>query len=290
MCFVSSFSNTMYDWTGLMQFQNNRSPKEHMVVFQKIKNQIRCFNSTLDVQRYEELMRLKDYLDYGIRTQKYEANLAVANGNAEELRSKYVKAKLDKFDDAEKSRAEQEKWGWSPLYCIFKEWPLPNFPKPPWVHTQNEWVEIEKTLLENVSSEPLSLELECSHIVRAFLVFFRMLHGYTRPLPHLDACLTLDYILDFAVDNEKFVALTNVMHNIATTGWVLFLGIQYVVDNYSNLHSDTVALLGYKPKKQVVVVEKIRTCIGRVAHRVVSDMVRMQRSFELEDMWFAKNI
>ena len=104
-----------------MQLHNNRSPEEHMAVLQNIKNQTRCFNSPSDVQRYEELMRLKDYLEYRIRTREYEAKLAAANGNAEELRSNYVKVKLDKFDTAEKNRVEQDKWGWSPLYRIFKE-------------------------------------------------------------------------------------------------------------------------------------------------------------------------
>ena len=66
-----------------MQLHNNRSPEEHMAVLQNIKNQTRCFNSPSDVQRYEELMRLKDYLKYRIRTREYEAKLTAANGNAE---------------------------------------------------------------------------------------------------------------------------------------------------------------------------------------------------------------
>ena len=206
------------------------------------------------------------------------------------MRSNYVKAKLDKFDTGEKIRAEEDKWGWSPLYHIFKEWPLSNFPNSPWAHTQEEWVRLEKTLLDNVSTEPLSLEVECPHILRAFLVLFRTLHGHTRPLPHSDVGLTLDNILAFASDNDKFVALTNVVHNLATIGWALFPGIQSMVESYSVLHLDTVALLGYDPKKQVAVVVKIRAFLGRLAHRAVSDMIRMQRSSELEDMWFAADV
>lgn len=280
----------MNDCTVFVQFQNSRSPEEHMVVLPKIKDQIRCFNSTWDVQRYEKIMRLKDYLVYRLQKHEYEANLAAANDNAEELRSKYVKDKLNKFDAAEENRAEQEKWGWSPLYRIFKEWSLSNFPQSPWAHTQEEWASLEAILMANVSSEPLSLELECPHIIRAFLVLFRTLHGHTRPLAHLDVGLTLQSILDFAVDTEKSVALTHVVHNLAATGWASFPGIHSVVDNFSNLHLDTVGLLGYNPKKQVAVVEKIRAFVGIVAHRAVCDMVRMGRSSELEDMWFAPNV
>ena len=274
----------------MLQVKHNRSAEEVVAVLQKVKDQIQCFTSTVEVQRFEELMRLKDYLDYRVRLREYEASIAAANGNADKLRAKYVEAKLAKFDEAEKIRAEQEKWGWSPLFRIFKEWPLPNFPTSPWAHTHEEWAAMETALLAQFSAEPLSLELECPHIVRAFLMLFRTLHGHSRPLPHPDASLTLDYILDFAVDNDKSVALTNVVHNLAITGWASFPGIKSALDSYSNLHSDTVALLGYEPNKQVAVVEKIRTFIGRVAHRVVCDMVRMQRARELEDMWFACDV
>jgi hypothetical protein len=274
--------------TCFLLIQGN--PVEHIELLTKIKAEISCFNSTYDVQRFEELLRLKEYLHYRIRTREYEANLAAAHGNIAELCSTYVNGKLAKYDNAEKNRVEQEKWGWSPIYRILKEWPLSNFPSSPWSHTQEEWVEIERTLLENVSTEPLSLELECPHIVRAFLIVFRQLHGHSRPLSHPDAGLTLQYILDFAVDTEKSVSLTNVVHNLEASGWNLFPIIHSVVDSFSNLHSDTVALLGYDPEKQVAVVEKIRSFVGRVAHRAISDMVRMQRSSELEDMWFMDDV
>ena len=107
------------------------------------------------------------------------------------------------------------------------------FPSSHWAHTHEEWIEIEKTLLKNVSTEPLSLELECPHIVRAFLIMFGTLHRHTRHLSHPGAGLTLQVILDFVVDNEKFVALTNVVHNLEASGWALFPSISSVVDSYS---------------------------------------------------------
>ena len=273
-----------------MQLQNNCTPEQHMAELMKIKDQTGCFNSSEDNHRYVELMKLKDYLEYLLRKREYEKSLAAANGTAEELRNNYVKKKLEKFDNAVLIRAEQDKWGWSPLYSIFKEWPLSNFPKSPWSHTQEEWATLEQTLLANVSTEPLSLELECPHIVRVFLVLFRTLHGHTRPLPHPNVGLTLDYILACAADQNKSVALTNVVHNLATMGWALFPGIQNGAENFSTLHSDTVALLGYDTKMQVAVVEKVRAFLGRVAHRAVADMVRMQRDVELEDMWYAAQV
>ena len=273
-----------------MQLQNNRTPEQHMAELMKIKDQTGCFNSSEDNHRYVELKKMKDYLEYRLRLREYEASLAAANGTAEEMRSNYVRKKLEKFDNAVLLRAEQDKWGWSPLYSIFKEWPLSNFPKSPWSHTQEEWAALEQTLLASVSTEALSLEVQCPHIVRAFLVLFRTLHGHTRPLPHPKVGLTFDYILACAVDQDKSVALTNVVHNLATMGWAIFPGIQNAAESFSTLHSDTVALLGYDTNKQVAVVEKIRAFLGRVAHRAVADMIRMQRDVQLEDMWFAAEV
>jgi hypothetical protein len=214
---------------------NNHSSDEHMLLLEKIKTQVRCFNSPSTIQRYEELVRLKDYLNFRIQTREYETIVAAANENVTKLRNQFVQEKLNKFDIVEKNRAKYEQWGWSPLYHILKEWPLPNFRKFPWAHTKEEWVEIEKQLLENTSVEPLSLEHECPHIVRVFLVLVRTLHGHTRPLPHPTMGLTLQYIFDFVMDNEKSKAITNVVQNLATMGWALFPCIHTVADNFNNL-------------------------------------------------------
>jgi len=86
--------------TCFLLIQGN--PVEHIELLTKIKAEISCFNSTYDVQRFEELLRLKEYLHYRIRTREYEANLAVVHGNIAELRSTYVNGKLAKYDNAEK--------------------------------------------------------------------------------------------------------------------------------------------------------------------------------------------
>jgi hypothetical protein len=80
------------------------------------------------------------------------------------------------------------------------------------------------------------------------------------------------------------------VQNLATMGWALFPGIHTVADDFNNLHFDTIALLGYDLEKQVRVVDKIRAFVGRIAHRTVVDIIRMQRSSELEDMWFTVDV
>ena len=58
------------------------------------------------------------------------------------------------------------------------------------------------------------------------------------------------------------------------------------MDTFSELHADTVALLGYDHSIQVTVVEKIEAFVGRMAHRPVADMVRMHRKEQLAQMWY----
>ena len=266
--------------------QNTRTLEEHNALIERMKSQVMCFKSDSDVQRYEELKGLKDYLHYRIACTAYESQLATAAMTVEEMRRKHVDAQLLKFDLAEKGREEAQKWQWSPVYQIFKKWPLPNFPGAPWDHTESEWVELAAVLLENTTSEPLSLETECPHIVRALLFLVRTLQGNKRPLAHPTKGLDLKYLLELARSKDYSVALTVIVQSLPHQGWSTFPGIHGALDNFSELHADTVALLGYDPSNQVKVVDKIQAFIGRLAHRAVADMVRMNRTEQLAQMWY----
>ena len=129
-----------------------------------------------------------------------------------------------------------------------------------------------------------------SSYCKSVLVLVRILHSHMHPLSHPTMSLTLQYILNSVMDNEKSVALTNVVNHLAILGWILFPSIHTMMDNFSNLHSNTIALLGYDLDNQVGVVDRIRVFIGRITHRVITDMGRMQRSFKLKDTWFAIDI
>jgi hypothetical protein len=91
-----------------------------MLLVEKIKAQVWCFNNPSNIQRFEELVRLKDYLNFRIQTREYETIVAVANENVTKLRNQFVQEKLNKFDIVEKNLAEYQQWGWSPLYHILK--------------------------------------------------------------------------------------------------------------------------------------------------------------------------
>ena len=170
------------------------------------------------MQRYDELMSLKEYLNFRLASKDYETKLAVANKNVEDLCKRFVEDELNKVDVAERTREEQERWSWSPSFCILKEWPLPSFRDSPWAHTHDEWAEVETILLSSEIFEPRSLEAECPHIVKALLMLARTLDGQNCLHAHPLRGLTLNNIFDVARDSKKSVALTNIVHSLPTMG------------------------------------------------------------------------
>lgn len=270
--------------------QNTKTPGEYSEFLHKIKTHVKCFKCNSDVQVYEELKNLKDYLYYRIQQREYDAKVAAAKIRFEDFCKNHVEAELRKFDRAEKEKEEESKWKWSPLLQIFKKWPLRNFRDGPWDHTNKEWSEMSIVLLENTKNQPLSLEHECPHILRAFLYLVRILEGYNRPLSHPTRGLDLQYILQLTHDTHHSVALIRVAQNLPLTGWSTFPSIQNAADNFDNLFSDVAALVGYELSSQEAVVEKIQSFIGRIAQRAIADMIRMHRDNELADMWFNGDI
>lgn len=266
------------------------TPGEYNELLDKIKSHVQCFDCISNVQVYEELKNLKDYLYYRIQQREYDAKIVAAKVNFEDLCRNHVEAELRKFDRAEKEKEEESKWKWSPLFQIFKKWPLRNFRDGPWDHTKKEWLEMSTVLLENTKNQSLSLERECPHILRAFLYLVRILEGYSRPLSHPTRGLDLQYILQLTHETHHSVTLTRVAQSLPLTGWSTFPDIQNATDSFDNLFSDVAALVGYEPSRQMAVVEKIQSFLGRIAQRAIADMVRMHRDNELADMWFNGDI
>lgn len=75
------------------------------------------------------------------------------------------------------------------------------------------------------------------------------------------------------------MALTNIVHIFLATGWTFFLGTRSDVDTYIIFHWDIVTLCGYDPTKQCVVVQKIKSFKGRIAHKAMMDTTKNSRTF-----------
>jgi hypothetical protein len=99
--------------------------------------------------------------------------------------------------------------------------------------------------------------------------------------------LHLQFLLDIARSKDYSVALSMIVQALPHTGCLSFPGINGALDTFSDLHADLAALLGYDHSNQVAVVEKIQAFLGRMAHRSVADMVRMNREEELALMWYS---
>lgn len=79
------------------------------------------------MQRYYELMHLKENMNFRLASREYKAKLAAANKDVEDVRKIFIEDELKKLDVIERTREEQDRWSWSPAFCILKEWSLPGF-------------------------------------------------------------------------------------------------------------------------------------------------------------------
>ena len=89
--------------------QNSRRPGEHSKFLDKIKAQVRVFKTNSDVNVYEKLRNLKDYLHYCIEQREYDDKVATAKVNFETFRRNHVEDALQIFDRAVKEKEEESK-------------------------------------------------------------------------------------------------------------------------------------------------------------------------------------
>ncbi|KAH9556486.1 hypothetical protein CY35_07G030600 [Sphagnum magellanicum] len=113
------------------------------------------------MNHFTEMRCLRDYLQYLRLKKQYKELKEGALETLNKEKEDYVLQELHKYEQHIKATEERSKWGWSPLYLLLKQHPLPSGPQCPWVHTkelQDIITELEK------ESEPFSLENECPHV------------------------------------------------------------------------------------------------------------------------------
>ena len=98
---------------------------------------------------------------------------------------------LKLYDDVHFMKEEDMAWGWSPLYQAFlRDFPKTR-PKCLWRHTEEEWLHIVEALQVEGARQPLTLELECPHIVRVLKLNPKVSSGRITPLTHLETGLSI---------------------------------------------------------------------------------------------------
>lgn len=68
---------------------------------------------------YEELSKLKDYLDFHTIKEQYKGALNEADLEFQERREAHVHEQLELYNDAHFIKEEDTTWGWSSLYQTF---------------------------------------------------------------------------------------------------------------------------------------------------------------------------
>ena len=232
---------------------------------------------------------MKDYLEFNARQEQYKESVKWADLELQERREAYVDQQLKLYDNAHLMKEEDTVWGWSPLYQTF----LRDFPKigpqRPWRHTEEEWVHIVEALQVEGAKEPMTLELECPHIVRALKLYSRVSSGRNTPLAHPERGMTRHNVLGIARDSYESMRLCVAAQDVVDCGWVLFpcvssAGVSSVLD----CRRDFLGLVGYEGTEQEAVLRQIETFIVRVARRSIVDMVRKGNTEELATMWYKK--
>lgn len=234
------------------------------------------------MNHFTEMRCLQDYLQYLRLKKQYEELKEGALETLNKAKEDYVLQELHKCEQHIKATEERSKWGWSPLYLLLKQHPLPSGPQCPWVHTKEELQDIITELEKE--SEPFSLENECPHIVRAFKLFCRSSFGRLHPLAHPHHGLTDHTILHYCHEQGHSVRLAIAVQDVIDYGFLWFLKMQ---DNneVDKCQQDLLGLLGFDLGLQNPAIEKIWAFMSKVAHRAISDIHNLGMTKELEDMW-----
>ena len=124
-----------------MCMQLVRSAEERDKIRASIRVHLKAFrNPTTPTEIIDtEFFNLEKYLTYRVSLSDYEEARIRALKELEVLKRTHVEDVLRKYDEEERRIWEQENWGWSSLYLIFKRWPLTHGPVAPWSHTDSEW-------------------------------------------------------------------------------------------------------------------------------------------------------
>jgi hypothetical protein len=240
--------------------------------------------------RAAELTKLRLYLKYLVENDTYVSLKLNAEVALQEKREDHIKKQLQLYDNMALLSAENKTWGWSPLFNILARQDLRGIPDRPWSHTAEELEHIISVLEKEATSDPMSLELECPHIVRALKLYTRLsVAGRTRPLAHPVIGMTRKTLRTIANQKTESQRLASCAQEIVDIGWSLFPCIKVgFCEPLSRCWSDMVGLMAFEGWNQEPVLDKIDNFLCRVARRAVLDMHRTgDYSDELSAMWWS---
>jgi hypothetical protein len=238
--------------------------------------------------RNAELAKLEQYLIYIREKAQYVSKRLNAEVALEDRRRSYIVGQLQLFDRERAMRVEDTDWGWSPLFRILSKEISPGVPTRPWKHTQEELHDILSTLQADMKGEPMSLELDCPHIVRALKLYRRISFGRCSPISHPITGMTRRNMLAIAKDDVESKRLSACAQDVVDIGWALFPCIfGGICAPIRRCWGDMLGLMGFEGWNQDDVLETIEIFLNRVARRAIVDLHRSGKySAELAAMWW----
>ena len=239
--------------------QSKRTELEHEALTSSLRVQLKFFQQKcrLDDIIDVELQQFKKYLNFKLARATYDEAQVKAVGEWEPMRRVIVAEVLRNFDNQEKQTNGFKVWGWSPLFDIFKLWPVPNVVEGHGEHTEQKGSIFQNILIENVKNEPSSLKSECPHIIRVFKHIFQNVHGCSRPLAHSERGLTIEYINSVTSDKQYAAMFTIAATFLENMGWTLYHSHNIGNSSFESMHIDIVNLLGLDVDLQQTIVRKI---------------------------------
>ena len=153
--------------------------------------------------RNSELTKLEHYLRYLKDKAMYVSKRLNVEIALQDRRKSHVLGQLKLYDCEREMRLEDRDWGWSPMFRILCKEGSPALPPRPWSHTQEELDRILAALHADDKMEPMSLELDCPHIVRALKLYARVSLGRRSPICHPVMGMTRANILAIAKDKVE---------------------------------------------------------------------------------------
>ena len=120
--------------------RSKRTELEHEALASSLRVQLKCFQQKppLDDIIDAELQQSQKCLIFKLARTTYDEAQVRAVAKLEAMRRAIVAEALRNFDNQEKHANAFKVWGWSPLFHIFKLWPVPNIVERPWEHTEHK--------------------------------------------------------------------------------------------------------------------------------------------------------
>ena len=140
-------------------------------------------------------------------------------------------------------------------------------------------------LRDSEQYDSLTLERDCPQIILVLKLFMKNMYGRTRPLAHPLRGLISEFINSLAREKNYSTAINVAQQELERFAWIYFPDLIGSECKSESLNSDIDGLLDFELIQHEATAMRIEAFVGRIAHRVVRDMIYLKKDEELAAMW-----